>query len=67
MSLRDRRDELGLTQAEVAAKSGIHLRDYQRYECGKQKPSVQTAIRIANTLERSVESLFNNIGNHPAS
>lgn len=58
VKLRAARERAGKTQAEVARVVGIREAVYQRYEYGVNEPSVQTAIRIADALHSSVESLF---------
>lgn len=57
-SLRNARNALNLTQREVAARSGIRPDRLTRYEAGEQPPSVQTLVKIAETLGRPVESLL---------
>jgi transcriptional regulator with XRE-family HTH domain len=47
-----------MTQVQVARKSRIDIRGYQRYECGEQSPNVKAAIRIARVLGTTVEALF---------
>ena len=42
-----------LTLKALAEKLNIPVRTYQRYESGERKPDIQTAIRIADTLEVS--------------
>lgn len=63
MELRAARELSGKTQAQVAKEVGIKEQVYQRYEYGRIKPSVQTAIRIAKVLNASIEKLW---GGSPA-
>ena len=56
--LKEARDRLGLTQAEVAEKAGIPTRTYQNCEYTDVKPNVVTAIKIAKVLKSTVEKLF---------
>lgn len=52
--LRDRRNELGLTQIEVAHGSGIELQQYQRFESGLrsfENCRFAIGLRICATLE----------------
>lgn len=56
--LRNRRLNVGLTQAEVARAVNIAEQAYQRYEYGKREPAVTTAIKIAKALGCTVEELF---------
>lgn len=44
--LVERREQLGLTQQEVADKAGIQLRQYQRFESGERALRSST-LRIA--------------------
>lgn len=44
------RKKLGLTQVEVANKANISGTSYQRIEYRKQRPSLDTAIKIADIL-----------------
>ena len=47
-----------LTQVQVAEKSGVSERVYQKYESGECIPNVHTAQRIAKTLKTKVEKIF---------
>ena len=47
----------GLTQKAVANKVGISVVSYQRIEYG-QGPSLQTAFRIAEVLDTTVDQLW---------
>ena len=57
-NLKKRREELSLTQKQVADTLNLGIRLYQYYEAGQRQPSVQTAIRIAEVLQTTVEKLF---------
>ena len=52
------RNKIGLTQVQVAKKAGISEVSYQRIEYGTQKPNVDTAIMIAETLGITSFKLF---------
>ena len=52
------RETKGLTQIEIAKKSNITKRSYQRYEYGERVPDVYTAQLIAQVLHEPVEKLF---------
>lgn len=56
--LKQRRQELNLTQKQVAEKVGIAENAYQRYEKGNVEPLVFIAIKIANALKTNVEGLW---------
>ncbi|ACX51293.1 transcriptional regulator, XRE family [Ammonifex degensii KC4] len=57
-SLRKARLRAGLTQSEVARLVGLTRASYTNIERGHKNPSVVTALRIAQVLNRSVEELF---------
>lgn len=59
--LRLRREKTGLSQAEVAAASGVSLRSYQCYESLETMPSVINAIRIAVVLRTTVEQIWGDL------
>lgn len=48
--LRERRELLGLLQAQLAALSGISTRTIQLVEQGKGNPSLSTLTSLAGTL-----------------
>lgn len=56
--LRNRREQQGKTQQEIADLAKISLKSYQRIEKGVQDPSVSAAILIARSLKSTVEKLF---------
>ena len=58
MQLRAAREASGKTQAQVAKEAQVSEVSYQLYEYNKRTPSVQTALRIARTLDSTVEALF---------
>lgn len=50
-NLRDARDRLGITQEEVAARSGVQAGEISRIERGKRDPQVSTLEKIAAAVE----------------
>ena len=48
--LKQKRQEEGLTQEELASRSRKSTRIYKDYEAGKRTPNVHTAIRLADEL-----------------
>lgn len=58
MELRAAREASGKTQAQVAKEAQVSEVSYQLYEYDKREPGVRTAIRIAKTLNSTVENLF---------
>lgn len=57
-ALKTAREALGLTQVQVANKANISERQYIRIEMGGHDPRTKTSIRIARTLNSTVEDLF---------
>jgi transcriptional regulator with XRE-family HTH domain len=55
--IRQRRAELGMSQADLAAKAGVDKRQIRRYEAGEQQPVLTVAVAIAEALEISVADL----------
>ena len=56
--LKTTRQQLGLTQEELAKKAQITTVSYQRYESGERIPKITTALLIAKALSSTVEELF---------
>jgi transcriptional regulator with XRE-family HTH domain len=51
INLREARKKLGLTQEEVARRSGVHSTEVSRIEGGKRDPKVSTLERLAKAVE----------------
>jgi XRE family transcriptional regulator, fatty acid utilization regulator len=49
-NLRHARNQLGLTQEEVAERSGVHATEVSRIEGGKRDPKVSTVERLAKAV-----------------
>lgn len=52
--LKNRREELGMTQQQVADKAKIQLRQYQRFEKGERdlsSSSMRIGVSVCNALE----------------
>ena len=61
MNLKNRRTELGLTQKEVAEKSGLTLSYYQKLEYGSRsvyKLNIESAVKLAEALRISITDLI---------
>ena len=56
--VRDRRRARRMTQAELAAATGVSRQTIISIEGGNYAPSVYLALRIAATLGSSVDALF---------
>jgi DNA-binding XRE family transcriptional regulator len=48
--LRELRVEAGLTQAELARRTGIHRPNIARVEAGRHTPSLETLARLASAI-----------------
>jgi putative transcriptional regulator len=56
--IKDRRSELGMTQAELAEKVGVTRKTVNTVENNVFTPSATLAIKLAGALGLSVEQLF---------
>ncbi len=56
--VRARRRELGLTQQDLANAAGVSRQTIISMETGDYAPSVYLALRVAGTLETTVEALW---------
>lgn len=50
-NLRAARKELGLTQEQVAERSGVQAGEVSRIEAGKRDPQVSTVLKLAKAVE----------------
>jgi transcriptional regulator with XRE-family HTH domain len=55
--IKERRAELGLTQADLATQVGIDKRQVRRYEAGEVQPTLSVAAAIARALNMSLDEL----------
>lgn len=56
--LRERAAELGISNAEVARRSGLTGRRYSNYVTGIREPDLATLVRIAEVLQTTPDSLL---------
>ena len=56
--LKERRGELGLTQAELAERCGVTRKTVNTIENGVFVPSAVLALKLARALDQPVEQLF---------
>ena len=56
--LKELRKSYGLTQAELAEKTGLSRVNYTRYENGKVRPDYETIIKLADFYDISLDELF---------
>jgi putative transcriptional regulator len=57
-SVRERRSQAGLTQADLAAALGVSRQTVISIENGRYLPSLPLAFRIARLFEVPLEQLF---------
>lgn len=50
-NLRDTRTKLGLTQEQVAERSGVQAGEVSRIEAGKRDPQLSTILKLAKAVE----------------
>jgi transcriptional regulator with XRE-family HTH domain len=55
--IRQRRSELGMSQADLATKVGVDRRQIRRYELGETQPTLSAAKAIARALGISLDEL----------
>lgn len=55
--IRQRRDELGMSQGDLAAKVGVDRRQIRRYEAGETQPTLSVAKTIARALGITIDEL----------
>jgi transcriptional regulator with XRE-family HTH domain len=60
--LKRRRNDLGMSQADLAAAAGVDARQIRRYESGEQQPLLGVAVAIASALKISVGELAGSPG-----
>ena len=56
--LKEKRGELGLTQAELAERCGVTRKTVNTVENGVFTPSALLALKLARALSEPVEALF---------
>lgn len=59
--ISQRRQELGMTQAELAALAGVSVTRISEYECGRRaigSASVITGIKLADALQMDIRDLI---------
>lgn len=57
-NLRATRQKLGLTQEELAQRSGVQAGEISRIERGKRDPQISTVEKLARALELPTGRLF---------
>jgi transcriptional regulator with XRE-family HTH domain len=56
--LRQRAQELGISNAEAARRSGLNEQRYGHYVKGRREPDLATLVRIARALETTPDDLL---------
>ena len=51
MNIKERREQLGISQKELADRAGISQSFLCDIEQGRCKPSIDTAVRLARVLD----------------
>lgn len=57
-ALKRIRKERGFTQQQLADELGLHLKSYQRYECGTRRPNIYMLLKIAEILGANASELL---------
>ena len=56
--MKELRGERGETQAQVAAATGLQVRNYQRFELGENLPGYASLIALADHFEVTLDYLM---------
>ncbi len=59
--VRKMRTKKGMSQVNLSELSHIHEIGISRIECGKQQPTVETVVRLADALNCSVDYLLGRV------
>ncbi|MNP83359.1 helix-turn-helix protein [compost metagenome] len=57
-ALKEARQELGLTQIQVAESLGIHVEHIRSLEYGRVNPSLKLMFKICDFYKKTPEELF---------
>lgn len=60
LRLRSLRDEVGITQQELADKLFLTQKTINSYETGRTQPNIETLCKIADIFDTSVDYLIGN-------
>ena len=55
LKIKERRQQLGITQEHIANVLEVNLSHISNIECGRANPSLTALVKIANILECSVD------------
>lgn len=62
LAIKQRRGELGISQEELAFRSGLHRTYISDIERASRNPSLENIEKLAKALEISISTLFANYG-----
>lgn len=65
--IRQRREEIGISQEAMAAKAGVHRTYASSIERGRVVISIEVAEKVAKALELSISELFSRVESPPRS
>ncbi len=65
-NVRRLRVDRGLTQEQLAERSGLHLTDIGRIERARRDPGVRVAAKVARGLDVDLSMLYENVPTGPA-
>lgn len=63
MRIRDRRNELGMSQEDLAHLIGSSQRQISKYETGQNDPTGEVLIAMSQALETTIDYLLGLTGN----
>ncbi|MEM7340715.1 MAG: helix-turn-helix transcriptional regulator [Actinomycetota bacterium] len=63
--MRAQRHALGMSQAQLAALVGVTTRQIARYEKGEQQPALNLAVKLAESLQVSLDELAGQFADTP--
>lgn len=58
VAIKEIRQRLNLSQADLAARLGVSVPTVSRYETGERSPDLETAAKIAKALGCKVDDLI---------
>lgn len=64
--IKSRREELGISQAELARRSGLKPPGISQYESGLRNPSYEALIRLSSALGVSTDFLVSGVNQSPS-
>ena len=65
-NIREKRQELGLTQQDLARLVGVSRQTINAIETGKFDPSLSLAFKLSGVFEEPVEALFKMTQTNPS-